>query len=109
MKLNNKRNIAIYKKSIYAEQLYYYSKLCEVYKMLSDSSENLKSAEDVEKRYSRVLSDATYGDISYLDKQHTSFSKDEIDLIKQYAIFAQKFNDFRKFSQTLEEVLKNGK
>lgn len=107
MKLDNKRNILIYQKAAYAEQLVYYTKMCEIYSELSKMPHNFKIASDVENYYSKALSLACSENfnVSSLDPK---FSKEEIELIKLYSIYAFEFNNFKTLINDISEVLNNG-
>ncbi len=59
MKLDTKKNILLYQKALYVEQLHYYSKLCELYSQLSKLHSSLSTAEEIENYYSKPLSLAT--------------------------------------------------
>ena len=58
MNLNNDNNILLLKKAIYAEQLFQYSKMCEVYQVLANFAQERSSMspEAIEKKYSKPLS-----------------------------------------------------
>ena len=61
MKLDNIRNIRIYQKALYSKQLYYYSKLCELYKELAIIQGPNATSEQIQDTYSTALSLAASG------------------------------------------------
>lgn len=105
MKLDNEKNILMYQKALYAEQLHYYSKLCELYLKLANLHK-LLSAEKIEQLYSKPLALAANG---YSDFYSVGdFSSKEIEIFKEYAFYSKKFNEFKEASKILSEVLING-
>ena len=89
MKLNNKKNINIMKKALYAEQLDCYAKLCMLYKKLSYFCGHNATSEDVQNKYSHILSIASSGN---LDEYITSeFSEPEIEILNNYSKYSRIF------------------
>ncbi len=105
MKLNSKKNILIYQKALYVEQLNYYSKLCKLYSKLANIHPSLQTAEDIANFYSKPLSLASQGKFDFIIKE--DYSKEELDLFKKYEFFSQNFNEFKNASDLLSEVIKN--
>ena len=105
MKLDTKKNILLYQKSLYTEQLYYYSKLCKLYSNLASIHSTLTTAEDIAKFYSTPLSLASKGKYDFIIKN--DYSKEELDIFKKYEFFSQRFNEFKKASEVLSEVINN--
>ena len=88
MKLNNIRNIRIYQKALYSKQLYYYSKLCTLYKKLALLQGPNATAEQIQNKYSTILSLATSGTLSdFLTDD--DFSNKEIEILNEYAKYSR--------------------
>ena len=83
MKLDSVRNIKIYEKSLYAEQLYCYSRLCELYRDLAILQGPNITSEQMQDKFSTILSIATSGNLD--DYITSEFSKKEIDILKEYS------------------------
>ncbi len=105
MKLNSEKNLLIYQKSLFVEQLYNYSKLCELYSNLAGLHSSLRTAEEIAEYYSRPLSLASQGKFDYIIKE--DYSGKELAIFKRYEHFSQCFNDFQKASYELGAVLNN--
>lgn len=105
MKLDCVKNILIYQKSLYAEQLYYYSKLCELYAELANLQSSASTADEIFNIYSKPLSFASSGNLNF--SEIDNYSNKELDIFKKYAFFSKKFNEFKKASELLSEVLNN--
>ena len=87
MKLDSIRNIKIYEKSLYSEQLYCYSRLCELYRDLAMLQGPNVTSDYMQEKFSTILSIAASGE---LDNFITSeFSKKEIDVLKEYANYSR--------------------
>ena len=102
MKLDSKKNINIMKKALYAEQLDCYAKLCTLYKKLSFFCGYNATAEEVQNKYSHILSIASSGS---LDSFITSeFSNKEIQILNSYAKYSGLFNKYNEALKILSEV-----
>ncbi len=106
MKLDCVKNILIYQKALYAEQLYYYSKLCELYSKLATLHPSASTADEIVNIYSKPLSLASSGNLNF--SEIDNYSSQELYIFKKYAFFSEKFNEFKKASELLSEVLSNG-
>ena len=84
MKLDNIRNIRIYQKALYSKQLFYYSRLCELYKELALLQGPKVTAEQIQERYSTILSIAAHGNLSDFITDN-DFSQNEIQILNEYA------------------------
>ena len=102
MKLDNLKNILIYQKALYAEQLHYYSKLCELYLELSKFHKSITDPAEIEKIYAKPLSLAASGNLD--PNEIIDFSRREQRIFKKYAFYSQKFNEFKQASDLLSEV-----
>lgn len=102
MKLNNRRNVNIMKRALYVEQLTCYAKLCSLYKQLSYFCGYKATSEDVQNKYSHILSIASSGN---LDNFITSeFSEKEIIILKKYEKYSNLFNKYNDALKILSEV-----
>lgn len=111
---SNSRNINILKKALYAEQLSSYAQLCRIYKKLAETHPDL-SPEQIEQRYSGILTAITQGNISIekaidnkirLYDENGSmitdhFSQKEKNLFKTYLGHANNYKDFADASKLL--------
>ena len=87
MKLDNIKNIKILKQAIYAEQLYCYSILCKLYQELAFLCGPNTTPEQVQNKYSHILSIASYGNVS--DYLTSEFSKQESEIIYEYSKYSR--------------------
>lgn len=125
MNLNDERNLLLAKKAVYAEQLRYYSKLCEAYQALAEEADKDKSlsASDIEKRYEQVLTMLTETDDLEKTMQEISgeyvfpkddapiglymgkkYSKEELKHLESFGRAASIFKTFQAASQRLDRV-----
>lgn len=102
MKLDNVKNVLIYQKALYTEQLHYYSKLCELYSNLSKFHRTFSNPTDLETFYAKPLSLATSGNLNF--DEIGEFSKREQKVFKKYSFYSQKFNELNKASESLNDV-----
>jgi len=102
MKLNSKRNINIMKKALYVEQLSCYAKLCSLYKELSYFCGYHATSEDVQNRYSHILSIASSGNLD--DFITSDFSEKEQKILKKYEKYSILFNRYNEAIKILSEV-----
>lgn len=117
MKLNNTKNMLLAKKGVYAEQLYFYSKLCQTYQELAEETQKTHNLtpQEIEKRYSKPLAriiastdlDETLESLSretrftdeYMGKM---YSQREIDYFHKFADYSNIFKTFQEVSHFLD-------
>lgn len=117
MNLTNDKNFLLAKKAVYAEQLFYYSKLCKVYQDLANYAQ--KSPKDMEITYaeplSRILSSKDLEKTLYeLEHERNDdlenhiigkkYSPKEISYFQKYAEVANIFKTFQTASTYLDNV-----
>lgn len=117
MNLNDDKNILLTKKAIYAEQLFYYSKLCKVYQDLAKYAQNYPNMtpEDIERKYAEPLSKIISSNdlaktlqeldeerIFDVDKTHHIGKKYSQTELKHFQDFAKVANVFRSFQRGSE-------
>ena len=88
MKLDNIRNIRIYQKALYSKQLYYYSKLCELYKELATKQGPNATPEQIQNTYSTALSLAASGKLDDFISSD-EFSQKEIQVLNEYSKYSR--------------------
>ena len=103
MKLDNVKNVLIYQKALYTEQLHYYTKLCELYSNLSKFHKSFSNPNDLETFYAKPLSLAVSGNLNF--DEIGEFSRREQKVFKKYSFYSQKFNELNKASESLNDVL----
>lgn len=119
MDLNNTRNLVLAKKAVYAEQLFYYSKLCQTYQELAKGLSNSsgKSTMDIETRYADPLAkivssenlEETFKELSreydpnepILTKK---YSNNELQLFQKFSRFSEIFKSFQQASLLLDSA-----
>ena len=117
MKLNNRKNILLCNKALYAEQLHCYASLCECYEALADHLGKNATSEDVQKRYAPYLTLASKGDLSFLDKENNyiisenyqgaKFQNSEAKIFKRYANQVKKLYQFKTGASILAQSINN--
>ncbi len=121
MNLNDDKNILLAKKAVYAEQLLYDARLCEVSQELVESAQRYSpmSPEDIKKKYSGPLSKIISSDdiqktlqeldeerIFDVDRTHIGkkYSQNELKYFQKFARVANTFKTFQKASELLNDV-----
>lgn len=117
MKLNNTKNMLLAKKGVYAEQLYFYSKLCQTYQELAEETQKTHNLtpQEIEHRYAKPLAriiastdlDETLESLSketkftdeYMGKV---YSQREINYFHKFADFSNIFKSFQEISHFLD-------
>lgn len=87
MKLNSSKNIEILQKALYSKQLYCYSILCKLYQKLAYLCGSNATAEQVQEKYSHILSIAAYGNLS--DYLTSEFSEKETKILCEYSKYSR--------------------
>lgn len=120
MNLNDEKNLLLAKKGVYAEQLYFYSKLCETYGDLAEiaiEKYNL-NPNDIEQRYAKPLAQIISSTdipktLDELKKEYRfipgtnlshAYSPKEIELFSSFAKNSEKFKNFKRISSFLDEA-----
>ena len=122
MNLNNDNNILLLKKAIYAEQLFQYSKMCEVYQVLANFAQERSSMspEAIEKKYSKPLSqilvsndiEKTLQELSSarkFDVENTHISRiytdREIQCFREFAKISKVFKCYQQASNIVDDAI----
>lgn len=122
MNLNNDKNVLLAKKAVYAEQLFYYSKLCQTYQSLAKCASERHpqmTPEDIERIYAKPLAQIISSDnlsktLRELDEERffdvdtpnigKKYSQKEIEYFKDFAKFSNVFRTFQRASELLDTV-----
>ncbi len=104
MKLNKEKNIKLCQKALYAKQLQYYSKLCELYAELATLKGFDTTPEAIQQAYSAPLSAAVAGK-DFTDIGNAPYSPAELEIFKQYAFCSKRLNQFKKAASKLEKAI----
>lgn len=122
MNLNDDKNVLLAKKAVYAEQLFYYSKLCQAYQSLAKYASQTHpkmTPEDIERAYAKPLSQIISSDnlsktLHELDEERffdvdkpnigKKYSKEELQHFKNFAKFSNVFRTFQRASELLDTV-----
>lgn len=124
MNLNNDNNILLLKKAIYAEQLFQYSKMCEVYQVLANFAQERSSMspEAIEKKYSKPLSqilvsndiEKTLQELSSarkFDVENTNISSiytdREIQCFREFAKISKVFKCYQQASNIVDDTIQS--
>lgn len=110
MKLNNRKAIKSYQKAILSQELRYYANLCKIYNNLANyanSHSRSHSSINIERRYGAALTNATKGDLDFLNDSDCIFSQKEKQLLKEYSKNARDFLTFDKASKMLNSATSN--
>lgn len=119
MNLNDDKNILLAKKGVYAEQLYFYSKLCQTYQKLAEDAQKSRNItpQEVEQRYSKPLAElissndlnktleALSKDYIFTDEyKGKRYNQQELTHFKDFARISTIFKSFQKISQYLDKA-----
>lgn len=115
MKLDNKKNVILCTKALYAEQLKCYASLCQCYKELATNLGRNATSEDVQKKYAPYLSLATQGDLSFLEKENNyvfseaylgaRFQNKEAKIFREYAKQTKRLYEFKNAASIISKML----
>ncbi len=115
MKLNNKKNVMLCSKALYAEQLNCYASLCECYEALANHLGKDATSENVVERYAPYLSLASKGDLRFLERENNyifsenyqgaRFKNSEAKLFKEYAKQVKKLYQFETSASILSQSI----
>ncbi len=114
MKLNTNKRIMLCSKALYSEQLNCYATLCECYQALAKKLGSRATSLDVQKRYSKYLTLASSGDLSFLEKENNyifsetyqgaRFQHTESQIFKEYAERCKKLRQFKDGAAILADA-----
>lgn len=114
MKLNTNKRLMLCSKALYSEQLKCYASLCECYQALSKQLGPKATSLDVQKRYSKYLTLASNGDLSFLEKENNyifsetykgaRFQQTESQIFKEYAEQSKRLRQFKDGAAILADA-----
>ncbi len=119
MNLKNDQNILLAKKAVYAEQLLYYSRLCQTYQALAEEARKrrISSPYDIEKRYaeplSKIISSSNINvTLDNLEKEHVfsedymgaKYSPKELEFFRSFGRNSEIFKNFQNASSFLDRA-----
>lgn len=105
MKLNNKKKITLCQKALSTKELEHYARLCTIYNKLAKTQSSDISPIRIEQRYSTALTNATNGNLDFLEDPDCIFTYKEAELLHDYALHASKLQEFKTASGLLKNVL----